>query len=181
MIFCKNHLNRRATNIKYQLCSLCNFERINGKTKQQILFEKDYQRRQKFLIKELKVSIKKSNQKKKKSVKKISEQQKIINELYKKTCEEIDNTREHICSGCGRNNSLSHSHIISRQDCKNYGLLSLIADKRNITFHCIDNGEIKGCHLKWENPKERKQLLDYKRNIIFIKAINQEIYLKYTK
>jgi 5-methylcytosine-specific restriction endonuclease McrA len=122
--------------------------------------------------------------KKKKSVKKISNKQSEINKLYKLTCIDMDYTTEPACTGClkyqGGDIKLSHSHIISREDCKRIGKPELIYDRENLTFHCMTFGDNKGCHNKHESPVERNTLNDYEKNMQYIKSVSEELYLKYT-
>jgi hypothetical protein len=121
--------------------------------------------------------------KKKKTIRKKSEKQKLIDKEYKAVLRKIDYTRKKVCSGCGKKESaiikLSHSHIISRSDCKRIGRPELIYDERNITYHCLDWLDHEGCHRKWEDPKKRKTLLDYERNIKIIEELAPEILWKY--
>lgn len=115
-------------------------------------------------------------------MKKVSDKQKAINREYKKMLEEFDRVTPRVCTGCNKphpNVSLSHSHIISRQHCKDYGLDELIYSPDNLTYHCLSFGEHKGCHEKWESRVERKTLLDYEKNIEFIKTINNQLYERY--
>ncbi len=121
--------------------------------------------------------------KKQKPIKQLSVKQAQIEREYKKTCIDMDYTEEKVCSGCNRFQGgdirLSHSHIISRADCKGIGRPELISLRENLTYHCMTFAGNKGCHSKWENPKERKTLLDYEKNINFIKSISEEMYNKY--
>lgn len=127
---------------------------------------------------------KKSTALKRQSVKKISGKQGEINRAYALTCADMDYTTEPVCTGClqyqGGDIKLSHSHIISREDCKRIGREDLISDRENITYHCMDFGENKGCHGKWENPVLRSTLEDYENNIQYIKKIDEGLYLKYS-
>lgn len=122
--------------------------------------------------------------KKRKSVKKISTKQLEINRLYKLTCIDMDHVTEPVCTGClkyqGGDIKLSHSHIISREDCKRIGRPELIYDRDNLTYHCLDFGENIGCHGKWENPVKRIELGDYIQNMKYIKSINGELFQKYS-
>ena len=115
-------------------------------------------------------------------IKKKSNKQIVIDREYKKMLEKFDLTTKRICTGCGQPHPkvrLSHSHIISRQHCKDYGLNELIYSPQNLTYHCLSFGEHKGCHEKWESRVERKTLLDYEKNIEFIKTINNQLYERY--
>lgn len=119
-----------------------------------------------------------------KPIKKISNEQAIIERLYKICITDIDYTREPVCSGClryqGGDIKLSHSHIISRKECKEIGKPELIYNENNIQFHCMDFGEHVGCHLKHENPKKRKDLMDYDQNMKYIRTQSIELYNKYS-
>ena len=104
-------------------------------------------------------------------MRKISKKQNNINKELKKVYKEIELERGHYCSGCGRSDvPLSHSHLIPRSRRPD-----LITDKRNITYHCLSMGGTVGCHDKWEG-KQRIELLDYERNMNYIKEVDQEYY-----
>jgi hypothetical protein len=103
-------------------------------------------------------------------LKRISKKQNVINRELKKVYNEISYERGHFCTGCGTSNNLSHSHIIPRSRRSD-----LTTDKRNITYHCLSIGEHKGCHDKWEG-KQRVELLDYERNMDYIKEVDKEYY-----
>lgn len=151
---CKScNKNHRIVNKKYNLCSDCNDIRLHGATKKSIYLE---------------------NSRKKKS--KID----IVKKKYIEVLKVIDINREKICAGCGlKNVILSHSHIISQKDCKNYGLEHLIYDSNNIAFHCIGMYNDNDCHKRWENPTKRKELLDYDKNMEYIKSQSIVLYNKY--
>lgn len=110
-------------------------------------------------------------------VKKRSSKQKLIDKDYIDTIQLIDSNTDPICTGCGRYQGgdirLSHSHIISRADCKRIGRVDLISDKRNITFHCLDFGLHVGCHRKHEQRDQ--SLLDWESKLEFIRQICEEI------
>lgn len=178
---CKNHPNKLATNKTHCLCADCMYLKTHGETKFESAKKKHIEKQNKK--KNQPSAIKTTSIKKKKSYKiKITQKQININSEYIKTCIEIDNEREPICTGCGRYQSgdikLSHSHIISREDCKRIGKTELIYDKNNITFHCMDFGEHIGCHRKWENPVRRVLLKDFERNLLYIKSISEELFKK---
>ena len=90
---------------------------------------------------------------------------------------DYDMNTKPICTGCGRYQGgdirLSHSHIISRADCKRYARPDLISDKRNIAFHCLDFGEHTGCHGRHE--RRDATLLDYEDKLKFVYEICVEI------
>jgi hypothetical protein len=125
----------------------------------------------------------KKEKKKSKPIKQISKDQLDINKLYKLTCIDMDHVTESICTGCGKYQGgdirLSHSHIISRKECKEIGKPELIYNRDNITYHCMDFGENEGCHRLWENQKRRKELLDYENNKAYVKSVSIELYRKY--
>lgn len=121
---------------------------------------------------------------KNKSIKKVSAKQNDIDVAYTKTCKIIDLSRDPICTGCGRPQGgdirLSHSHLISRRQCKQIGRPDLIHNAKNITFHCLDFGmNTPGCHRNWENPKQRKELLDYDRNMEYVRMVSEDLYLQF--
>tara|TARA_R100000231_G_scaffold129975_1_gene101522 strand:- start:509 stop:844 length:336 start_codon:yes stop_codon:yes gene_type:complete len=104
-------------------------------------------------------------------MKKVSNKQSKINRAYKKVCKEIALEREHCCTGCGRYDvPLSNSHLIPRSRRPD-----LIADKNNITYHCLSIGERQGCHEIWES-KEKYKLLDYGKNLEYIAKVDEEYY-----
>ncbi len=98
-----------------------------------------------------------------------------------KTYKHIDYTREKVCTGCNKYHgevNLSHSHIISKADCKKIGKPELIWDEGNIVYHCFEKDR-KSCHKKWESNILRKTLLDYEKNMEYIKSVSIEMYNKY--
>lgn len=166
--FCTNHQDRRVVNVKYKLCDECNYLRMHGVTRAEKAKQKQ---------KEVKKKVTKS-------IIKVSSKQALINSKYAKICAEIDAERDLVCSGCGLYQSgdvrLSHSHIISRADCKRIGREDLIYDKNNIAFHCMDFGEHIGCHRLWEskNPMIMNQLNDFEKNMSYIKSISKDLFSK---
>ena len=110
-------------------------------------------------------------------VKKKSTKQKSIDKDYIDILQLIDSETEPKCTGCGKYQGgdirLSHSHIISRADCKRISRPDLISDKRNITFHCLDFGDNIGCHGRHE--QRDKSLLDWVDKLVFIEEICIEI------
>src|ERR1035437_7302038 len=98
-----------------------------------------------------------------------------IKRLYKIACDDMDCTVEKVCAGCLKYQgevALSHSHIISQKDCKQIGREDLIYSLDNIAYHCM--GSSDSCHSKHENPKRRNQLIDYEKNMAYIKSISEE-------
>lgn len=154
---CKICGSKWVVNRTYSLCQIHNEERLNKQHP--------------------------DRKKKTKPIKSISKKQSVIETKYRNVLREIDENREKICSGCGRYQGgdvrLSHSHIISRADCKRIGKPQLIYHPENITYHCMDFGFNQGCHSKWENPTKRHLLLDYWDNLHKIKKLAPELYNKY--
>ena len=105
-------------------------------------------------------------------MKQVSKKQSTINRELTKVYKEIANERGHYCTGCGRSDvPLSHSHIIPRSRRPD-----LITEKRNITFHClVREDDSIGCHQRWEG-KQRVELMDYERNMEYIKEVDKEYY-----
>ena len=120
---------------------------------------------------------------KKEPIKKLSGKQAVIQAKYILTIADMDYTHEKVCSGClryqGGEIKLSHSHIISRQDCHNIGKPELIYEPENITYHCMDFGNHRGCHSKWESATNRHTLLDYLKNIEIVRKFASELLTKY--
>jgi len=108
-------------------------------------------------------------------MKKISDKQKKEKRRLSIIYNQIAEERGHYCTGCGRTTNLSHSHLIPRSRRKD-----LVADKRNITYHCLSIGEHKGCHDMWES-KERVKLLDYCKNMEYILEVDTEYYFLITE
>ena len=69
------------------------------------------------------------------------------------------------CTGCGINNSLTHSHLIPRSRSRN-----LICDPNNITYHCFS------CHKKWENGLLAHEMTDFTRNMNYIKTVDEQYF-----
>ena len=104
-------------------------------------------------------------------IKSISKKQSSVNNKLKKVYKEIAEERGHYCSGCGRSDvRLIHSHLIPRSRRPD-----LVTDKNNITYHCLDSIDRKGCHTIWEGNK-RFSLLDYHRNMLYILQVDSEYY-----
>ena len=99
--------------------------------------------------------------------KKEQSQKRKLKNVYKEIAEE----RGHYCTGCGKSDvPLSHSHLIPKSRRKD-----LETDKRNITYHCLDMGERRGCHTLWES-RDRYMLLDYHKNLEQILEMDVEYY-----
>lgn len=95
-----------------------------------------------------------------------SKKQKDTDRAYFATTDRMRKENDQVCTGCPGNNSesLTHSHLIPRSRRPD-----LIAEYRNITYHCIT------CHDIWESV-DRVQLLDYERNMLIIKELDNEYY-----
>jgi hypothetical protein len=161
--------------MKYLLCNECNFKRTHkGKTQFDVAKEKsllNYQKRKNNVS-----SVILQRKKKPKRIMISKKQQEIKKQLHL-TYNEIDNEREHLCDGCGTNEALCHSHIISQIDCKLIGKPELIYDKRNIHYHCMSPVN-NCCNQKWESKDSKimSQLFDYEINMEFIRSQSIELY-----
>lgn len=159
---------RPIVNKRHYLCQQKNHERLHGETQFETR-KKNY----KPIASKTPIKIKKTR------INNKSQKGKEINDAYIEIIKEIDQEREMVCDGCGRHQGgeirLSHSHIISRQECHNIGKPELIYDKRNIQLHCMTFGNHKGCHEIWEGP-QKHLLLDFDQNMKFIKSIDQTLY-----
>ena len=77
-------------------------------------------------------------------MKAISKKQSAINRELKRVYKEMELTRGHYCTGCGRSDvALSHSHYIARSRRKD-----LETDPNNITYHCLSMGERTGLYIR---------------------------------
>ena len=111
-------------------------------------------------------------------MKAISKKQSAINRELKRVYKEMELTRGHYCTGCGRSDvALSHSHYIARSRRKD-----LETDPNNITYHCLSMGERKGCHQLWEGGiADKQRLLDYTRAMEYILEKDTELYFLLTE
>ena len=110
-------------------------------------------------------------------MKKVSSKQKIENKKLKVIYEQIAQDRGHWCTGCGKTDNLSHSHIIPRSRRKD-----LVLDPNNITYHCLGSVDRKGCHELWEGSISQKmKLLDYHVNLDYILDVDTEYYYLLTE
>ena len=111
-------------------------------------------------------------------MRKVSKKQTAINKELHKVYREIEETRGHYCTGCGRSDvPLSHSHYIARSRRKD---LETAID--NITYHCLSMGGRKGCHDLWEGGVADKQKLkDYHTAMEYILEQDTELYFKITE
>jgi YesN/AraC family two-component response regulator len=99
-------------------------------------------------------------------IKSKSDKQKAVDSEYALVCKRIEKEREHVCTGCGTTETLTHSHLIPRSRRPD-----LVAVYENITLHCIENA----CHDKWEGVN-RVELLDYGANMKVVKMLDEEYY-----
>ena len=108
----------------------------------------------------------------------VSKKQAAINKELKRVYKEIEETRGHYCTGCGRSDvPLSHSHYIARSRRKD-----LETDIDNITYHCLSIGERKGCHQLWEGGiADKQKLLDYPKAMEYILENDTELYFLLTE
>lgn len=157
---------------KYEECreaeKQLRLEKFNEQKKRQLLKQKNRPRKV--------LNHKKIAQLKRTRVNQQSKKQAAIEREYHAMLQIYDEVTEPVCTGCGKYSgvvALSHSHIISRADCKRIGRPDLIADDRNIKYHCLDLGEHKGCHRKHE--ARDKTLLDWDEKLEFVKGICEEI------
>ena len=101
------------------------------------------------------------------------EKRKLIEEKKKDVYAEMAETREHVCSGCGTTQRLSHSHIIpiSRRP-------DLATEIESIVYDCLSIGETKGCHEIYEHgtEEERKKLLNYEERMDYIEKTEPSLY-----
>lgn len=79
-------------------------------------------------------------------------------------------TRPHICSNCGTNQRLSHSHLVP----KSYNSrLAAVAD--NIVYHCMGMGETKGCHSQYESM-DVVLMKDFESNFEIIYTLDRSYF-----
>lgn len=95
-----------------------------------------------------------------------SKKQKDTDKAYFATTDRMRKENPQECTGCPSKDidGLTHSHLIPRSRRPD-----LIAEYKNITYHCVE------CHSKWESV-DRVQLLDYERNMLIIKDLDEEYY-----
>ena len=98
-------------------------------------------------------------------IKRKSKKQNSIDRELRKVYQEMSETRPHRCTGCGTYHQLSHSHLIPRSRRRD-----LITDINNITYHCL------GCHKKWENGVNADEMSDFKRNMDYIKSVDEQYF-----
>ena len=98
-------------------------------------------------------------------IKKKSSKQSAIDRKLRKVYQEIDETRPHLCTGCGSPHQLSHSHLIPRSRSRD-----LICDPNNIQIHCLS------CHKKWERGVMAHELADFQQNMQYIKSVDEQYY-----
>lgn len=86
--------------------------------------------------------------------------------MLKQTYKKMDSHRD-LCTGCGADANLEHSHIIPRSKRRD-----LVAEIDNITFHC------NSCHTKWESHdiSIMAELNDFDKNMEYIKKVDVQYY-----
>lgn len=172
-------------NRKYKLGNECNFKRLHGgHSRQEVYTER--------------AAIKSKNKpttvpqrpgvqelKKKYSINQVSKTKRItchdgevvsraeLHIKYSNVCKLIDQTREQICQGCGKNLPLSHAHIISRAHRPD-----LVCDPNNIQLHCF--GSYHSCHETWERgvPNQIVNMVDFERNMMYVEKVAPDLYQK---
>jgi hypothetical protein len=170
--------NNFIVNKKYNLCELHNWLRLHPNK-----LEKDF-----YLRYSVEDAFKKPKpidrfskfkntslfpKKKKTHINQVSKKEQLNKVKLALVYKKIDETRGLICEGCGTTNYLSHSHLISRTERKD-----LEANENNIKIHCMERKDgTKGCHKRWEGTlEEKKTLLDFEKNMKFIKEVDESIY-----
>lgn len=158
---------RPIVNKKYGLCQEKNWERLHPK---EGTLEENKRKKQTEIFSKLR-----ENSKPLRTVskpKQVSKKQVISNKELYTVYEEIDLEREHICSGCGQKNNLSHSHIIPKSRRKD-----LEVKKENIVYDCLSIGK-NGCHDIWEKGtvEQRENLINFQERMEYIKSNDIEYY-----
>jgi hypothetical protein len=145
-------------NRKHGLCQHCNHERIHG--------EGSVQKKQQ----EQSVKLRSTS---KTPIKGKSGKQKEVDAELHRIYEEMSKG-DMVCSGCGSTKHLSHSHIIRRS-----WSTAFITVPENITYHCLVRLDgSKGCHDRHEDVEWMHTLLDYEKNMEYIKSVAPELYWK---
>jgi len=169
---CPTGQKKPIVNRTHWLCDDHNYMRLHGgKTRHEAQLEKAKAQQK----------VRKPIVFKKTPRKPIKRRKRPIDVEYSILIREIASEREKVCTGCGRPQGgdirLSNSHLISRKHCQEIGRMDLIADKNNITYHCMDFGNNEGCHRKWEGPR-KIELLDYHMNMTYVKSINIQLFTR---
>lgn len=81
--------------------------------------------------------------------------------------DKVDIEWDGICTGCNKPKSCSHSHLIPVSED-----IRFEDDPENITHHCDT------CHPEWEshNIERMKKLLDFEKNMSYIKKVKPSYY-----
>lgn len=180
VLVCVECGSKYVINRKYCLCDNCNYIRIHEKSKRDVYTERATTKIQKPRSHIKKIS---ATTRYKTSLGDTFSQAEV-NYNYKETCFLIDNTREHICEGCGRGGvPLSHSHTISRARCKELGKIELYWDPDNLFLECFGapSSNPTECHNMWEvsGLEKKKKLLNFDRKLEYIKIHDPETYRRY--
>lgn len=158
---------RPIVNRKHKMCQECNWERLHPKegsyAESRVKMQSETMNRLKMNTPALKHT----------KPRQISEKQKRANVRIADTYAQMAKQREHVCTGCGTRDRLSHSHLIPRSRRKD-----LEADPNNITYHCLSIGEIVGCHDIWEHGslEDKMRLNDFYKNMHYIQQVDFEYY-----
>lgn len=87
-----------------------------------------------------------------------------------KVYEQISLERPRVCSNCGGTQYLSHSHLVPRSLDR-----SLIANKENITLHCMSRGETIGCHDLYTSLNA-VFMKDFTQNMLTVHRLNRQYF-----
>jgi len=155
-------------NRKYQLCQQCNWERLHPVEGS---YSSNRKKQQVKLLRSLQANLKPIKSRTRLSQMSTKQRQvaRDLADVYK----EISIMRIKVCTGCGTEHRLSHSHLIPRSRRKD-----LEASHANITYHCLSMGDTKGCHDIWEHGSidDKKMLNDFEKSMQYIKAVDSEYY-----
>ena len=188
-------------NRKHLMCNECNFERRNGKTREEVYFERSKLRAEgepkKKIVdrKQIGSGNDISKLKKKFSINKISSKGKYrcsngdlisqvdLNRRMAEVKDRLQYEREPICQATGRNDfPLSWSHTISVARCKEIGKTELCYSPDNLElegYHERSSNNVAG-HNIWEDSdwEEKSKLLNFGRKLEFIRIHDPEAYNK---
>lgn len=84
--------------------------------------------------------------------------------------EQIALERPQVCTGCGTNQRLSHSHLVPKSRSQ-----ALKTVKENIQYHCLSMGNTVGCHTKFESM-DVVTMNDFKTNFAIIYLLDREYF-----
>lgn len=92
--------------------------------------------------------------------------EKSLTDVYK----ELAFEREQKCSGCGKRERMSHSHLVPKSRSE-----KLKTVKDNIVYHCLSMGNVVGCHTKWESM-DCVTLSDFGKNMATVYELDREYF-----